>query len=145
MTAPLVSVIVPMYKTEPFIKECAVSLTKQTLRDIEIIFVDDGSPDQSGRMAEQFAAEDARIRVIHKENGGLSSAQCRNKAARGRYIGFADGDDYVTETMFERLYEEAEKNRLDIAGCGYYKEKPSKKRTYMPPSIPPSASSQRMK
>lgn len=117
MTAPLVSVIVPMYKTEPFIKECAVSLTKQTLRDIEIIFVNDGSPDQSGRIAEQFAAEDARIRVIHKENGGLSSARNAGiKAARGRYIGFADGDDYVTETMFERLYEEAEKNRLDIAG-----------------------------
>ena len=132
MTAPLVSVIVPMYKTEPFMKECAVSLTKQTLRDIEIIFVNDGSPDQSGRIAEQFAAEDARIRVIHKENG--SALQCRNKS-RPRYIGFADGDDYVTETMFERLYEEAEKNRLDIAGCGYYKETPSKKRTYMPPSF----------
>lgn len=138
MNAPLVSVIVPMYKTEPFIKACAVSLTKQTLKDIEIIFVNDGSPDQSGRMAEQFAAEDARIRVIHQENGGLSSARNAGiKAARGRYIGFVDGDDYVTETMFERLYEEAEKNRLDIAGCGYYKETPSKERTYMPPSIPP--------
>ncbi|MFT3655740.1 putative glycosyltransferase EpsJ [Bacillus sp. B01(2024)] len=138
MNAPLVSVIVPMYKTEPFIKECAVSLTKQTLRDIEIIFVNDGSPDQSGRIAEQFAAEDARIRVIHKENGGLSSARNAGiKAARGRYIGFADGDDYAAETMFERLYEEAEKNRLDIAGCGYYKETPSKERTYMPPSLPP--------
>ncbi|MBT2572768.1 glycosyltransferase [Bacillus sp. ISL-51] len=137
MTAPLVSIIVPMYRTEPFIRECAASLMKQTLTSVEIIFVNDGSPDQSGRIAEELAAQDARIQVIHKENGGLSSARNAGiKAARGRYIGFVDGDDYVSDTMFERLYEEAEKERLDIAGCGFYKETPLKERTYVRPPLP---------
>ncbi|MCY9111800.1 glycosyltransferase [Bacillus atrophaeus] len=132
---PLVSIIVPMYNVESFIEECAESLLRQTLSSIEIIFVNDGSPDRSADIAEAYAKRDARIQVIHKPNGGLSSARNAGmKIARGTYIGFVDGDDYVEETMFQRLAEEAEKDRLDIAGCGFYKQT-SQRRTYVPPQL----------
>lgn len=81
---PLVSIIVPMYNVEPFIEECIDSLLRQTLSDIEIILVNDGTPDRSGEIAEDYAKRDARIRVIHQANGGLSSARNTGiKAARG--------------------------------------------------------------
>lgn len=132
---PLVSIIVPMYNVEPFIKECIDSLRRQTLSDIEIILVNDGSPDRSGEIAEDYAKRDSRIRVIHQANGGLSSARNAGiKAARGTYIGFVDGDDYVSSAMFQRLIEEAEQNRLDIAGCGFYKQL-ADRRVYVPPQL----------
>lgn len=132
---PLVSIIVPMYNVEPFIEECIDSLLRQTLSDIEIILVNDGTPDRSGEIAEDYAKRDARIRVIHQANGGLSSARNTGiKAARGTYIGFVDGDDYVSSAMFQRLTEEAEQNQLDIVGCGFYKQS-SDRRTYVPPQL----------
>lgn len=132
---PLVSIIVPMYNVEPFIEECIDSLLRQTLSDIEIILVNDGTPDRSGEIAEDYAKRDTRIRVIHQENGGLSSARNAGiKAARGTYIGFVDGDDYVSSAMFQRLIEEAEQNRLDIAGCGFYKQS-ADRRVYVPPQL----------
>ncbi|MCY8472176.1 glycosyltransferase [Bacillus halotolerans] len=132
---PLVSIIVPMYKVEPFIEECINSLLAQTLTDIEIILVNDGTPDRSGEMAEAYAKRDERVQVIHKKNGGLSSARNAGiKAARGTYIGFVDGDDYVSPAMFQRLAEEAEQHWLDIAGCGFYKQFEDK-RVYVPPQL----------
>lgn len=132
---PLVSIIVPMYNVEPFIEECIDSLLRQTLSDIEIILVNDGTPDRSGEIAEDYAKRDARIWVIHQANGGLSSARNTGiKAARGTYIGFVDGDDYVSSAMFQRLTEEAEQNQLDIVGCGFYKQS-SDRRTYVPPQL----------
>ncbi|CAN2250448.1 putative glycosyl transferase involved in biofilm matrix formation [Bacillus subtilis] len=132
---PVVSIVVPMYNVEPFIEECIDSLLRQTLSDIEIILVNDGTPDRSGEIAEDYAKRDARIRVMHQANGGLSSARNAGiKAARGTYIGFVDGDDYVSSAMFQRLIDEAEENRLDIAGCGFYKQS-ADSRVYVPPQL----------
>lgn len=115
---PLVTVIVPVYNVENYLEFCVDSLINQTLRDIEIILVDDGSPDSSGEICDILAASDERITVIHKKNGGLSSA--RNSGisiARGEYIGFVDSDDWVEPDMFELLYNAAKKNDADIADC----------------------------
>ena len=113
-----VSIIVPVYNTEQYLKECVESLLSQTLRDIEIILVDDGSTDNSAYMCDKFQAIDSRIKVIHKVNGGLSSA--RNAAidiCSGAYIGFVDSDDFVKSTMFEELYNSAIDNDSDIVMC----------------------------
>lgn len=115
---PKVSVIVPVYNTEEYLEECIKSLLNQTLRDIEIILVDDGSPDNCPEMCDEWAKKDNRISVIHKENGGLSSA--RNAAldiCEGEYIGFVDSDDFVEPTMFEELCNSAVKNNSDISIC----------------------------
>lgn len=95
-TNPLVSIIVPVYKVEPYLEECVNSICGQTYRNIEIILVDDGSPDRCGEMCDEFAAGDPRIKVIHKENGGVASA--RNAAicvAEGEYVFFVDSDDII--------------------------------------------------
>lgn len=119
---PKVSIIVPVYNVEAYLEMCVESLTAQTLKDIEIILVDDGSPDNSGKMCDELAKTDSRIIVIHKENGGLSSA--RNAGidiAKGRYLGFVDSDDWVEPDMFEHLLKLAEKYDADIVDCGMYK------------------------
>ena len=100
----LISVIVPIYNTLNYLQRCVDSIRRQTYKYLEIILVDDGSTDRSGAMAEKFALEDRRIKVFHKENGGVSSA--RNLGidkARGEYIGFVDSDDYIETQMYERL------------------------------------------
>ena len=100
----LISVIVPIYNTLNYLQRCVDSIRRQTYKYLEIILVDDGSTDRSGAMAEKFALEDRRIKVFHKENGGVSSA--RNLGidkARGEYIGFVDSDDYIEPEMYERL------------------------------------------
>lgn len=103
---PLISVIVPVYKVEEYLDECVQSLVNQTYSNLEIILVDDGSPDKCPQMCDEWGKKDSRIRVIHKPNGGLSSA--RNvglDVAQGDYISFIDSDDYVDSLMYERLYE----------------------------------------
>lgn len=113
---PAVSVIVPVYNVEAYLAKCVQSLLDQTFSDLEILLVDDGSTDKSLAICDEYAAKDARIRVIHKENGGLSSARNAGiEAARGRYIGFVDSDDYVEPEMYERLYTLAEREGADIA------------------------------
>lgn len=105
MNRPLITVIVPVYKVEQYLERCVDSLRNQTYRNLEIILVDDGSPDNSGKMCDAFAEQDSRIRVIHKENGGLSSA--RNAGldiASGEFVGFVDSDDWITPDMYEHLY-----------------------------------------
>lgn len=102
----MISIIVPVYNTREYLERCVKSLQAQTLREIEIILVDDGSTDGSGELCDSFGESDARIRVFHKENGGSSSA--RNLGilrARGEYLGFVDSDDYVDADMYERLYD----------------------------------------
>ena len=118
---PLVSVIVPVYKTEKQLEKCVNSLLNQTLKDIEIILVDDGSPDNCPKMCDDFKEKDCRIKVIHKENGGLSSA--RNAAleiAKGDYIGFVDSDDFVDEKMFEKMHSKISEDNSDICICSHY-------------------------
>lgn len=100
----MISIIIPIYKVEQYLDECVTSIINQTYKDLEIILVDDGSPDKCPRMCDEWAKKDARIKVVHKKNGGLSSARNAGlKVAKGEYIGFVDSDDYVDETMYEDL------------------------------------------
>ncbi len=104
MDTPLITVIVPVYNIKDYLPRCVHSITAQTYRQLEIILVDDGSTDGTGKLCDRLAKEDGRIRVYHKENGGSSSA--RNLAlahARGEYVGFVDSDDYIESDMYELL------------------------------------------
>lgn len=112
MTNPLISVIVPVYNVEKYLPRCVDSILGQTYANLEIILVDDGSPDSSGAICDEYAAKDRRIKIIHKKNGGLSDA--RNVAidiAKGEYITFVDSDDYVASDYVETLYRLIEKYR----------------------------------
>ena len=94
MSEPKVSVVIPMYNVEKYLDTCVQSVRKQTLQDIEIILVDDGSPDRCGEMAEEYAKQDSRVKVVHRKNGGLGPARNSGmEIATGEYIGFVDSDD----------------------------------------------------
>lgn len=115
----MISVLVPVYKVEKYIRRCLDSVIGQTYANLEIILVDDGSPDASGKICDEYSQRDARIRVRHIPNGGLSVA--RNTGldmATGEYIGFVDSDDWVEPTMFEDLLKHAVSEKSDIAMCG---------------------------
>ncbi len=115
-----VSIIVPMYNVEKYLEKCLESLVQQTLESKEIILVDDGSPDASGRIADEWASRHPGIRVIHQENGGCAAARSRGLAeARGAYVAFVDSDDWVDTPMFERLYAAAVANNADVTQCGF--------------------------
>lgn len=117
---PQISIIVPVFKVEKYINRCIESLINQTLEDIEIILVDDGSPDNCGLICDEYAKKDNRIRVIHKTNGGLGFARNSGlEIAIGNYIAFVDSDDFVSLNMYEILYNEAEKNNADVCLCGF--------------------------
>lgn len=115
---PLISIIVPIYKVEKYLKECVDSILAQTYQNFELILVDDGSPDSCPAMCDEFAKQDSRVVVIHKENGGLSDA--RNAGldiAKGEYIGFVDGDDYISPRMYETLINRILSDKSDFAVC----------------------------
>lgn len=117
-----ISVVVPIYNVEKYIERCLDSILAQTYSDFELILVDDGSPDKSGDIAEEYAKKDTRVKALHKPNGGLSSA--RNYGivrASGEYICFVDSDDWVEPTYLEELSGLLEKNEADIAICGFLK------------------------
>ena len=119
MTSPKVSVVVPVYNTEKYLRQCVDSLTSQTLGEIEIIIVDDGSKEECALLCDEIAKTDERIKVIHKTNAGLGLARNSGiEASSGKYIGFVDSDDYVDLTMFEFLYEAAEKYDADLVVSG---------------------------
>lgn len=112
---PKISIIVPVYNTESYLEECLDSILAQTLKDIEIICVNDGSPDHSQDILERYAQKDKRVKVLVKENGGLSSARNAGmKIAEGEYIAFVDSDDFVAPEMMETLYTRAEETKSDI-------------------------------
>ena len=114
----LISVIVPVYNIEEYIEKCILSIIKQTYRDLEIILVDDGSSDSSGKICDKYAEKDNRIIVIHKDNGGLSDARnCALDIAKGEYIGFVDGDDWIHSQMYEILIYAIEKHNAGISSC----------------------------
>lgn len=118
---PEISVIVPVYKVEPYIHKCVDSILTQTFTDYELILVDDGSPDTCGNICDEYAQKDARIHVIHKENGGLSDARNAGmKIACGEYVIFIDSDDYIDADMLSYLYENLKKADADMATCGIY-------------------------
>ena len=117
---PRISVIIPVYKVEDYLDRCVRSVQKQTLSDLEIILVDDGSPDGCGALCDRYAAEDSRIKVIHKENGGLSSARNAGLSlATGEYIAFVDSDDHIEPTMYEVLLRALEEGEADLSLCNY--------------------------
>lgn len=119
MDTPLISVIVPVYKVEAYLDRCVQSIVDQTYQNLEIILVDDGSPDNCGAMCDAWAARDNRIKVIHKENGGLSDARNAGLAvASGEYVGFLDSDDWIDTQMYQCLYEAIKVTDSDIASCG---------------------------
>lgn len=119
MTKPKVSVIVPVYNTEKYLKRCVDSLVQQTLSQIEIIIVDDGSKEACAWLCDELAQIDPRIKVIHKVNGGLGFARNTGiEAAAGEYIGFVDSDDYIHPEMYERLYNSAAKHHADLVVSG---------------------------
>lgn len=117
---PLVSVIVPIYNVEKYLKRCINSILSQNYKNIEIILVDDGSPDNCPKICDDFKKKDSRIKVIHKTNGGLSSARLAGfEEALGEYILFIDSDDYIEKDMVEKLVCSINKNNADLAICGY--------------------------
>lgn len=121
MENELISVIVPIYNVDKYLKRCLDSIINQTYKNLEIILIDDGSTDKSGQICDNYKRKDNRIVVIHKENGGLSSA--RNKGldiAKGDLISFIDSDDYLELNMFEELINDMNKNDSDISICNYY-------------------------
>ena len=115
---PLISVIVPVYNVEKYLKKCVDSITSQTYKNLEIFLVDDGSTDSSGQICNEFEKNDARIKVIHKKNGGLSDA--RNAGldrAKGQYYAFIDSDDYIQDNTIEIMLNAIKKNKSEIAVC----------------------------
>lgn len=127
-TCSRISVIVPVYNTEAYLPKCIESILSQTYSNIEMILIDDGSSDNSGRICDAFAERDGRIVVIHKENGGVSKA--RNdalKIATGEYIGFVDSDDTIHPQMFEALYRNLTENKVDVSVCDYEMVYPDKR------------------
>ena len=120
MKREFISVIVPVYNVEYYLKQCLDSIVNQTYRNLEIILVDDGSTDSSGDICDEYAQIDARIKVIHKENGGVSSA--RNAALDlctpgGDLVAFVDSDDWLELNMYETLLEQIYLYNADIASC----------------------------
>ena len=115
-----VSIIVPVYQVEKYIRQCVDSILAQTFTDFELILVDDGSKDRSGEICDEYAGMDERVKVIHKENGGLSDARNRGMdQATGKYFMFVDSDDYIAPTMVESLYSRILCENADIAACNF--------------------------
>lgn len=124
MMEPFVSIIVPVYKVpEQYLRKCIESTMTQTLKKIEILLVDDGSPDQCGEICDEYAEKDKRIRVLHKKNGGLSSARNYGcKAAQGKWIMFVDGDDWIEPDMCQTMYSAGEEKQVQLVMCGIMKD-----------------------
>ncbi len=121
MEEDLISIVIPVYKVEKYLEKCIESVLKQTYTNLQIILVDDGSPDNCGKICDEYAKRDSRIDVIHKVNGGLSEA--RNvgiSKAKGRYIGFVDSDDYIKENMYEILLNLIKEYNADASICNLY-------------------------
>lgn len=112
------SVIIPVYNAEKFLEKCVDSVLNQTLADMEIILVNDGSKDGSGQLCDKLAQKDSRIKVVHQENQGACTARNNGlKIAEGEFVGFVDSDDYIKENMFEELLQQAQKDDSDVVMC----------------------------
>lgn len=128
MTNPKVSVIVAIYNREKYLRKCVESICAQTLHEIEIILVDDGSTDNSPAICDEYAARDSRVRVIHKENAGMGVANnIGMKSAKGKYIGFVETDDWIEPEMYESLYDKAVEQDVDVVKSLYTEIREGKK------------------
>jgi glycosyltransferase involved in cell wall biosynthesis len=118
-----ISIIIPVYNVEPYIRKCLDSVVNQTYQNLEIICINDGSTDDSGKICDEYAAKDSRIRVFHKKNGGLSSAlNVGLKNFTGDYLGFVDSDDWAESDMFEILHKSLKSSGAHISVAGYFKD-----------------------
>ncbi len=117
---PELSIIVPVYNAEKYLRRCLDSILNQTYKDFELIVIDDGSPDNCGNIAEDYAAKDKRIAVIHQLNAGVSESRNTGiNCARGKYIGFVDSDDYIEPDMYQKMIQMLKLRKLDLVVCGY--------------------------
>ena len=124
MNNDLISVIIPVYNVEQYLRRCLDSVINQTYKNLEIILIDDGSTDNGGKICDEYALKDNRIKVIHKENGGVALA--RNAGldiAKGEYIGFVDSDDYIAKDMYELLYNLLIENKVEVSCCNIFRLK----------------------
>lgn len=118
---PKISVIVPIYKVEKYLRQCIDSILNQTLKELEIILVDDGSPDKCPLICDEYAQKDSRVIVIHKENAGLGAAYNTGiRIAKGQYIGFVEPDDWIEPEMYEVMYKNAIFYNTDATKCGFW-------------------------
>lgn len=135
---PEISVIVPVYRAEDFLEKCVASLLGQTFSDLEVLLVDDGSPDNSGALCDQLAQRDPRVRVFHKENGGVSSARNLGMAqAQGTYLAFADADDWLPPDALEALYRALTQAGGDTAGGSHWRVEVNGSQEQEPGALPP--------
>ena len=119
----MISVIVPVYKVEPYLQQCVDSILNQTYRDLEVLLIDDGSPDRCGEICDEYERQDKRVRVFHTENRGLSAARNLGlREATGEYIGFVDSDDWIDPDMYDVLLKRLEETGADICVCGFWYE-----------------------
>ena len=117
----MISIIVPIYKVEKYINKCVDSILHQTYDELEIILVDDGSPDNCPAICDEYAKKDSRIQVIHKQNGGLINARKSGlEIAKGEYIGFVDGDDWIEPEMYELFARQIKKYSPDMVISDFY-------------------------
>lgn len=117
---PLISIVVPVYKVEKYLRKCVESILAQTYTKIEVILVDDGSADNSPAICDEYACKDSRVKVIHKKNSGVSDARNEGlNVARGDYIGFVDSDDWIEPRMYEVLLDKIRSSDADVAVCDY--------------------------
>ena len=130
----LLSVIIPIYKTEKFLPKCIESVLAQTLSDLEIVLVDDGSPDNCGRICDKYAEKYPNIQVVHKQNAGLTAArQSGVSVAKGKYIAFVDSDDWVDPDFYEPMVRQAEAHGAQMVAGGYIAEYDNRQETYANP------------
>ena len=123
MSNPFLSIIIPVFNTEKYLRQCLESVVSQTFKEMEIICIDDGSTDGSSKILEEYAEHDFRIRLIHKQNGGLVSVRKLGVSeAKGRYIGFVDSDDWIDPLMYERLCNSAMEQDADMVSSSYWQE-----------------------
>ena len=136
MNKPVISIIIPVYNTAQYLSECIESVCAQTLRDLDIILIDDGSTDASGKICDQYAVNDARIRVFHTENQGhyLVRGMAVEKAreAGSEYIGFVDSDDWIEPGMYEAMLRKARSEDADVVECGYSVDFPNQSWQWIP-------------
>lgn len=131
-----VSIVVPIYNAAPYLRKCLDSVVNQTLKNVEIIFIDDGSTDGSSEICKEYAAKDSRIIYYKKENEGLAAArQDGIERASGEYVGFVDSDDWLELNMYERMYDVAVKENADVVFCNCYEDDDVKNPYYLEPGV----------
>ena len=117
------SIIIPVYNTEKYLHRCVDSVLQQNMSDYELILVDDGSTDGSGKICDEYKEKDSRVKVIHTQNQGVSKARNTGlELSSGEYIGFVDADDYIDADMYEKLIEASIDSNADVCCCGYLQE-----------------------